>query len=82
MGTEDVTDPGTQHRDGGNPSKWAQQVYRTRNSAQRWWEPLIMSTAGIQTWDLSTGMVGTPHGGHIRCEVPGTQHRDNGNHSG
>ncbi|CAI9585137.1 unnamed protein product, partial [Staurois parvus] len=35
------TDPGTQHRDGGNPSLWAQQVCRPRNSAQGWWEPLI-----------------------------------------
>ncbi|CAI9587813.1 unnamed protein product, partial [Staurois parvus] len=28
---------------------------------QGWWEPLIMGTAGVQTWELSAGMLGTPH---------------------
>ncbi|CAI9605134.1 unnamed protein product, partial [Staurois parvus] len=60
-GHSGCTDPGTQHRDGGNPSQWAQQGYRPRNSAQGWWEPLIMGTAGVQTQELSTGMVGTLH---------------------
>ncbi|CAI9576560.1 unnamed protein product [Staurois parvus] len=56
-------------------------MYRPGNSAQGWWEPLIMGKAGVQTWELSTGMVGTPHNGHRRCTDPGTQHRDGGNPS-
>ncbi|CAI9612735.1 unnamed protein product [Staurois parvus] len=48
---------------------------------QGWWEPLIMGTAGVQTRELSTGMVGTPHNGHSGCTDPGTQHRDGGNPS-
>ncbi|CAI9543320.1 unnamed protein product, partial [Staurois parvus] len=28
-----------------------------RKDAQGWWELLIMGTAGVQTWKLSTGMV-------------------------
>ncbi|CAI9584623.1 unnamed protein product, partial [Staurois parvus] len=38
-------------------------VYRLGNSAQGWWEPLIMGTEGVQTRRLSTWMVGTPHNG-------------------
>ncbi|CAI9576562.1 unnamed protein product [Staurois parvus] len=56
-------------------------MYRPGNSAQGWWEPLIMGKAGVQTRELSTGMVGTPHNGHRRCTDPGTQHRDGGNPS-
>ncbi|CAI9622385.1 unnamed protein product [Staurois parvus] len=51
------------------------------NSTQGWWEPLIMGTAGVQTRQLNTGMVGTLHNGHRRCTDPGTQHRDGGNPS-
>ncbi|CAI9623134.1 unnamed protein product [Staurois parvus] len=40
-----------------------------------------MGTAGVQTKELSTGMVGTPHNEHSRCTDPGTQHRDGGNPS-
>ncbi|CAI9587835.1 unnamed protein product, partial [Staurois parvus] len=49
---------------------WAQQVFRPRNSAQGWWEPLIIGTTGVQTQEPSTGMVGTPHNGHSRCSDP------------
>ncbi|CAI9595057.1 unnamed protein product [Staurois parvus] len=49
--------------------------------AQGWWEPLIMGTAGVQTRELSTGTVGTPHNGHSGRTDPGTQHRDGGNPS-
>ncbi|CAI9558578.1 unnamed protein product [Staurois parvus] len=35
-----------------------------------------MGTAGVQTREPSTGMVGTPHNGHSRCTDPGIQHRD------
>ncbi|CAI9576241.1 unnamed protein product [Staurois parvus] len=45
-GHSGCTDPGTQHRDGGNPSLWAQQVCRPGNSEQGWWEPLIMDPQG------------------------------------
>ncbi|CAI9535217.1 unnamed protein product [Staurois parvus] len=40
-----------------------------------------MGTAGVQTRELSTGIVGTPHKGHSRCTDPGTQHRDGVNPS-
>ncbi|CAI9570946.1 unnamed protein product [Staurois parvus] len=40
-----------------------------------------MGTAGVQTWELSTGMVGTLHNGHSRCTDLGTQHRDGGKSS-
>ncbi|CAI9589309.1 unnamed protein product, partial [Staurois parvus] len=53
-------DPGTQHRNGGIPSRCTQQVYRPGNSAQALWEPLIMDTAGVQTWELNTEIVGAP----------------------
>ncbi|CAI9584650.1 unnamed protein product, partial [Staurois parvus] len=56
-------------------------LYRTRYSAEGWWEPLIMGTAGVRTQEFSTGMVGTPHNGHSRCTDPGTWHRDGGNPS-
>ncbi|CAI9576561.1 unnamed protein product, partial [Staurois parvus] len=59
----------------------APKVYRPGNSAQGWWEPLIMGTEDVQTRELSTGMVGTPHNEHRRCTDPGTQHRDGGNPS-
>ncbi|CAI9585412.1 unnamed protein product [Staurois parvus] len=50
-------------------------------NSQGWWEPLIMGTTGVQTQELSTGMVGTPHNGHSRRTDPGIQHRDGGNPS-
>ncbi|CAI9545910.1 unnamed protein product [Staurois parvus] len=31
-----------------------------------------MGTAGVQTRELSTGMVGTSHNGRSRCADPGT----------
>ncbi|CAI9589132.1 unnamed protein product, partial [Staurois parvus] len=34
-----------------------------------------MGTAGVQTQEFSTGMVGTPPNGQSRCTDPGTQHR-------
>ncbi|CAI9605943.1 unnamed protein product, partial [Staurois parvus] len=37
-----------------------------------------MGTAGVQTRELSTGMVGTPHNGHSGGTDPGTRHRDGG----
>ncbi|CAI9595328.1 unnamed protein product [Staurois parvus] len=74
-------DLGTQHREWWEPSQWAQPVYRPGNSAQGWWEPLIMGTAGVQTRDLRAGMVGTPHNGHSGCTDLGSQHRDGGNPS-
>ncbi|CAI9579405.1 unnamed protein product [Staurois parvus] len=40
-----------------------------------------MGTAGVQTWELSTGIVGTPHNEPSRCTDPGTQHRDGENNS-
>ncbi|CAI9547311.1 unnamed protein product [Staurois parvus] len=40
-----------------------------------------MNTAGVQTRELSIGMVGTPHNGHSRCTDPGTRHRDDENPS-
>ncbi|CAI9593199.1 unnamed protein product [Staurois parvus] len=40
-----------------------------------------MGAAGVQTWNLSTGMVGTPHNGHSRCADLEPQHRDGGNPS-
>ncbi|CAI9623432.1 unnamed protein product [Staurois parvus] len=40
-----------------------------------------MGTAGVQTQEFSTGMVGTPPNGQNRCTDPGTQHRDGGNFS-
>ncbi|CAI9575321.1 unnamed protein product, partial [Staurois parvus] len=49
--------------------------------SQGWWEPLIMGTAGVQTQEVITGMVGTPHNRHSRCTDPGTQRRDGGNPS-
>ncbi|CAI9567421.1 unnamed protein product, partial [Staurois parvus] len=52
-----------------------------RNSAQGWWEPLIMGTAGVQTRELITGMVGTPYNGHSGRTDSGTRHRDGGNPS-
>ncbi|CAI9587838.1 unnamed protein product [Staurois parvus] len=42
-------DLGIQYRDCGNPVYWVDQVYRLGNSAQGWWKPLIMGTAGVQT---------------------------------
>ncbi|CAI9620154.1 unnamed protein product [Staurois parvus] len=40
-----------------------------------------MGTAGVQTRELSTGMVGTPHNGHSGRTDPETQQRDGGNPS-
>ncbi|CAI9620765.1 unnamed protein product [Staurois parvus] len=40
-----------------------------------------MGTAGVQTWELSARMVGTPDNGHSRCTDPETQYRDGGNPS-
>ncbi|CAI9573734.1 unnamed protein product [Staurois parvus] len=54
---------------------------RPGNSAQGWWEPLIMGTAGVQTQEHSTGKVGTPHNGHSRCADSRTQQRDGENSS-
>ncbi|CAI9599283.1 unnamed protein product [Staurois parvus] len=42
-----------------------------------------MGTAGVQTRELNTEMIRTPHNGHSRCTDPGTQHRDGGSpHNG
>ncbi|CAI9587546.1 unnamed protein product [Staurois parvus] len=40
-----------------------------------------MCTAGVQTQELITGMVGTLHNVHSRRADPGSQHRDGGNPS-
>ncbi|CAI9585407.1 unnamed protein product [Staurois parvus] len=40
-----------------------------------------MGTVDVQTRELSTGIMGTPHNGHSRCTDLGTQHRDGGNPS-
>ncbi|CAI9571391.1 unnamed protein product [Staurois parvus] len=40
-----------------------------------------MGTAGVQTQELSTALVGTPHNGHSGWTDPETQHRDGGNPS-
>ncbi|CAI9579127.1 unnamed protein product, partial [Staurois parvus] len=53
-------------------------MYRPRNSAQGWWEPLIMGAVGVQTQELSPGMVGTPLNGRSGCTDPGTQPREVG----
>lgn len=39
-------DLGIQHKDGGDPSKWAEQEYKPGNSVQGLWELLIMGTEG------------------------------------
>ncbi|CAI9612518.1 unnamed protein product [Staurois parvus] len=40
-----------------------------------------MGRAGVQTQELSTGMVGTSHNGRSRCADLGPQHRDGRNPS-
>lgn len=41
-------------------------------------EPIIVGTAGKQTWELSAWMVGAPHNGYSRCTNLEIQHRDGG----